>query len=275
MASGGKDQHRMVFDIRGKRRNVVKVVYAVLAVLMGFSLLLVVGPVNLGEIFGNESGSSSEAVSRLEDQAVKIERKIVKEPEDEDLVLALTRNHISSANLLMEQGPNGEALPTVESRDQLEKASAAWSEYLDATNEPAAGAAQLMATALFSLAQTSNTYNEAESNISAAAEAQQIVAKQRPSLGSLSTAALYTLYTYDYAKAEKLLDEAKKLTNTKVERESLEKQFGENKKSAKKFQKEATAVKKAEKQAAKRGGASPQEALQNPLGLGGGTGLAE
>ena len=39
----------MVFDIRGRRRHVVKVVYAILAVLMGASLFLVVGPVNIGE----------------------------------------------------------------------------------------------------------------------------------------------------------------------------------------------------------------------------------
>ena len=42
MAQGGKE-HRMVFDIRGRRKHVVKVVYAVLAVLMGASLFLVVG----------------------------------------------------------------------------------------------------------------------------------------------------------------------------------------------------------------------------------------
>jgi len=42
MADG---ERRMLFDIRGRRKNVVKVVYAILAVMMGASLFLVVGPV--------------------------------------------------------------------------------------------------------------------------------------------------------------------------------------------------------------------------------------
>ena len=53
MAGGGKDQRRMVFDIRGRRKNVVKVVYAALAILMGASLILVAGPgINFGSLFG-------------------------------------------------------------------------------------------------------------------------------------------------------------------------------------------------------------------------------
>ena len=52
MASGD-GEHRMVFDIRGRRRHVVKVVYAILAVLMGLSLFLVTGAVNIGSIFNS------------------------------------------------------------------------------------------------------------------------------------------------------------------------------------------------------------------------------
>lgn len=271
MASGDKE-HKMLFDIRGKRRNVVKVVYAILALLMGLSLFLLAGP-GIGGIFNGNEANNSEAVSRIEDEAARVERKLAKEPENSDLLLKLTRSHTSAANLLAETGPNGEVLLTVESRQQYEKASATWSEYLEATDEPAAGTAQLMSQALFSLANTSRTYNEAEANITAAADAQKIVAEARPSLGSLSTASLYTLYTFDYAEAEKQRDEAKKFANTKFERENLDNQFDEVKKQAVKFQKEYEAAKAAAKQAAKQGGANPQESLQNPLGLGGG--LAE
>ena len=41
--------------------DVVKVVYAILAVLMGLSLFLVVGPVNIGELFGGGGGSGNAA----------------------------------------------------------------------------------------------------------------------------------------------------------------------------------------------------------------------
>lgn len=274
MASGGGKEHRMVFDIRGKRRNVVKVVYAVLAVLMGLSLFLVVGPLNIGEIFGNESGSTSEAASRLEDEAVKIERKLAKEPENEDLLLRLTRNHTSTANILAERGPNEEVLLTVDARAQYQKAASTWDEYLAATQDPNLGAAQLMAGTLFSLANTSQSYGEAEDNITAAAEAQKIVADKRPSLGALSTAALYTLYTFDYAEAEKLLEEAKKLAPAS-ERAALESQFKETKKAAVKFEKEYKEVQKLEQQGRSKGKKGAEESLQNPLGLGGGSGIAE
>ncbi len=48
----GNNEHRMVFDIRGRRRHVVKAVYAILAILMAASLFLVTGAINLNSIFG-------------------------------------------------------------------------------------------------------------------------------------------------------------------------------------------------------------------------------
>ena len=265
------DERRMLFDIRGRRRNVVKVVYALLALLMGASLILLAGP----GLFGGGGGSStSEAAKQLEEQAERIERKLAKSPEDANLLASLTRTRISAANAQSEVDPTtGEALLTIQSREEFEKASAAWSEYLKATDEPTAGIAQLITPALFSLAQTSRTTNEALDNITAASEAQKIVAEQRPSLGSLSTLALYTLFTGDYGAAEEAQKEAAKFANSKVERESLEKQFDEVRKRAKEFQKQIAASEKAAKTAGAAGG---KEALQNPLGgLGGGSSLGE
>ena len=43
----GNNEHRMVFDIRGRRRHVVKFVYAILAILMAGSLFLVTGAINI------------------------------------------------------------------------------------------------------------------------------------------------------------------------------------------------------------------------------------
>lgn len=272
MASGDKE-HRMLFDIRGRRGNVVKVIYAILALLMGLSLILLAGP-GIGGIGGGGGANNDEAVSRIEDRTVKLERELAKEPQNADLMVALTRNHLSAANLLAEPSPTGELLPTVESRSQLEQASATWSEYLEATGEPSVGAAQQMSQALFTLAQYSRSLPEANNNIVAAAEAQKLVADQRPSLGSRSTQALYTLYTFDYKAAEQALAQALKFANTKTERKSLQAQYDEVEKRAKELQKEFTEAKKAEKQAGAAG--NPQESLQNPLGLGTGSGgLAE
>ena len=99
----GSDEHRMVFDIRGRRRHVVKVVYAILAVLMGLSLFLVTGAINIGSILGTNSSGES-ATSSFEQQAERIEAKLAKTPEDEDLLANLTRTRINIANAMITNG---------------------------------------------------------------------------------------------------------------------------------------------------------------------------
>lgn len=265
MAGGGKER-RMVFDVRGRRKNVVKVVYAVLAVLMGASLFLTVGPVSIGGLFGN--GNSSSAGTKVaEEQAERLERKLVKSPEDPNLLLGLTRSRLAAGNASLSVNPEtGETAPTLETRQQYEKASEAWSRYLKATDEPSVGAAQLVASALFSLAQISRTPVEIEANMQAAADTQQIVVEDRPNPSTLSKYAIYRTFAFDYGTAEKVADEVKKLANTKFERENFENELEENTKTAKQFQKELTRAKKANSSAGK-------ERLENPLpGLSGGLG---
>ena len=70
----------------GKRKHVVRVVYAILALLMGASLFLVVGPVNIGELLGDASSTTS-ASKVLDEQAERIERRLAKNPKNEALLL--------------------------------------------------------------------------------------------------------------------------------------------------------------------------------------------
>jgi len=272
MARGG-NEHRMVFDIRGRRKHVVKVVYAILAILMGASLFLVVGPVNIGALF-NSTSSSGEAAKPYEEQAERLEAKLRKEPEDSQLLLGLTRAQVTAGNSLLSLEPTEEDLTKALQKYQL--ASAAWSEYLKATKEPNAGTAQLVAPALLTLAERSRTYPEAQSNIEAATEAQQIVAQQRPTLNSLSTLALYTYFTGDFAAAEKAQAEAAKQTNAKFEREQLDKQMKEVKERAQKYTKERKKSEAAFKAATKGNKGNPEslENPPNPLGGAFGTGNA-
>lgn len=254
----------MLFDIRGKRRNVVKVVYAVLAVLMGLSLFLVTGGTSLSGLFGGNEGGSSAA--GLEEQSERLERKLVKNPEDPGLLLALTRSQINVSNQLVdivetEAGPVTEATP--ESRAEMQRASDNWSKYLKATSEPSVGGALVVAPALYGLATQSQSPNEIEGNMKAAADAQQIVADQRPSLNAWSTLAIYRYLSFDYAAAGKAAEEAKKLTTSKFERENLENQLAEYANSGHQFERE---IKRTEK--ANEGSGKAQ--LENPFGgLGG------
>jgi hypothetical protein len=260
MAAGDDGERRMVFDIRGRRRNVVKVVYAVLAILMGASLFLVVGPAPIQDIFGG--GTSANPAGLLEDQAERIEAKLKKDPEDPELLLALTRAQINVGNALAVANPEtGEIAYTPESRQQLTQASETWSKYLKATDEPTAGGAQLAAQALFGLAQTSRTGGEAVANVRAAERAQEIVAQTRPSLGSLSTLAIYRYFSFDYEGAEEARRQAATYATTKSERESLAKELDQISKRGHEFEKQLDQFEKEAKKAAANG----EPALGNPL----------
>ncbi|MFT3864837.1 MAG: hypothetical protein QM729_11240 [Solirubrobacterales bacterium] len=261
--AGGNNEHRMVFDIRGRRRHVVKVVYAILAILMAASLFLVTGAININSIFGNSSSGES-AVSAFEKEAERIEAKLKKEPGEEKLLANLTRARINTANAMISAGVESEG-EVEEVKQQLAQVSEDWSEYVKATGgEPSAGIAIQAAPALFQLAEISSSSEEALENVKAATEAQEIVAEQRPSLNSLSTLAFYQLFTQNYKAANEALRKAKGYAGTKFERESLENKYEEVKKNAKEFGKDL----KAEK--ATKSSSAGKESLESPLqGIGG------
>lgn len=267
MAASGGEQRRMVFDIRGRRKNVVKVVYAILALLMGLSLFLVVGPFNLANIFGgSEAGNASAA---FVEQAETVERKLHKDPENPDLLLSLTKARINAGNASAQlNSETGAAEITEEGKAELERASEAWSKYLKATDEPTVGGAQVVAPMFFTLATLARTGNEAENNVRSAAQAQKIVAEQRPSLGSLSTLAIYLNYAFDFAGAKQAEKEAAKYAHTKFERENLGNELSQIEKRAKEFQKQLAEIAKENKKAQAEGKAGVANPLSesNPLG---------
>jgi hypothetical protein len=232
MAKGDKER-RMVFDIRGRRKVAVKVVYAVLAVLMGLSLFLVVGPLNIGEIFGNSGGGNP--AGQFEEGAEKLERKLKKEPENTDLMIGITRARVNAANSLYNIGPEEEREITPEAIQQLQLASDSWTRYLEATKEPSSGVAQLMAPNLIVAAQYARTVPEAKANVEAAAEAEKIVAEQRPSLNSFTTLAFYEMILGHKAKAEELGDKASKYATSKFQRENIANEIKRYEETGKKF----------------------------------------
>jgi hypothetical protein len=262
----GDNEHRMVFDIRGRRRHVVKVVYAILAILMALSLFLVTGALNVGSLFGSSSTSES-AVTSLEQQAENIEAKLKKNPGDEDTLANLTRARITVANAMLTNGAGESQSGIEEYKQQLALASEDWSDYLKAASSPSEGLAAQVSPSLFQLAELGSSGSEAEENVKAATEAQEIVAKARPSLGSYSTLAFYTLFTQNYKAAEEARDKAAKYANTKFERESFENKYEEVEKNAKQFGKQLKAEKVTKSESAGK------ESLEQPFQGLGGTGL--
>jgi hypothetical protein len=269
------DEHRMVFDIRGRRRHVVKFVYAILAILMALSLFLVTGAVNLGSLFGSSSSSGS-AAATFEEQAERVETKLKKEPESEDLLLSLSRARATAGTTLINTGEVESSDDLTEVRTQLNQASDAWTKYLNVATEPSSGGAQIMAPALFTLAQYSASAKEAQENLEAAAKAEEIVSEARPSVNSLSTLAEYRVFSGDFAGAKQANKEAAKFTNTKFERESLENNLQSLEKNAREFQKGLKEEEKAKTEAAKAGSSGGNgTAGTNPLNSIGGSSLTE
>src|SRR5262245_42651430 len=142
MAQGG--ERRMLFDIRGRRRHVIRVVYAILALLMGASLFLVVGPFSVGNLIN--TGSTTSAAEVLQEQVERQEAKLRREPENEAVMAALIRAHLGAANALSEKDPaTGATILTHEGHLELEGASRTWNEYLKQTDSPNPTVASLMA----------------------------------------------------------------------------------------------------------------------------------
>jgi hypothetical protein len=266
----GDKEHKMLFDLRGGHRGkMVKVVYAVLAVLMGASLFLTVGPVSISRLF-EDGGGSSNAAEPYEEQAERIVVRLKKEPDNPDLLLSLTRAQVNAGNANVTVEPSGEKILSTEAVQAYQEADQSWSEYLKATKEPNPSLAQLVAPMMITLAETATSYTQADQRIDGAAEAQMIVAEERPSVNALTTLAFYTYFTGNTKAANKARSEAKQLAKTKSEREAIDKQLDEFEKNASTY---IAAKDKAEREQKKAGGSAP-ESLENPLspgstGLGG------
>jgi hypothetical protein len=254
----------MLFDIRGRRKHVVRVVYAILALLMGASLFLVVGPFNIANLIGGSSTTSAGKV--LDEQAERIERKLLTEPENEALLGALTRTRLSAGNALTEVSrETGAKIVSPEAHEAYEQAAVAWHRYLKQANSVSAPIASLMATGYFTLAESSSGIEAAEENVAEAAAAQNVAAEEQPTINSLTTLAIYQYFAGDF----KAGDEAAR----KAEAKASKPEAKEVKKKMAQYRAQAKAFEQQKKEFAKQEKEKGKESLQNPFGgLGGGSG---
>lgn len=255
----------MLFDIRGRRKHVVRVVYAILALLMGASLFLVVGPFNIGNLIGN--GSTTSAAKVLQEQAEKTEQKLQREPENETLMVALTRQRLSAANSLTEvNSETGATVYTPEGRQELQRGIEVWTAYLKQSKEPKASVALLVSQGYFNLASTSASIEEAVEYVTGAAKTQRLVAEAQPTINSLTTLAIYEFYAGNFAAGDKAVKQAEAKAPTKSEAKEISKQMAE-------FRQRGKAFEAQQKEAAKQEQKFGKERLENPLGgLSGSTG---
>jgi len=206
----------------------------------------------------------------LDEQAERIEQKLARKPDDEALLLSLTRTRIAAANALTEVNPEtGATLTTVEGHEELERATEAWSRYLKQTSEPSPSAALLVARSYFGLAETGASLEDAIASVTKAAETQRIAAEAQPTINSLTTLAIYEYFAGNFAAGDKAAKQAEAKAGGKAAKKEVSTQMAEYRKRGKEFEKQKQEIAKAERGQGK-------ERLESALGgLGGSSSLGE
>jgi hypothetical protein len=131
----------MLFDLRGRRRRLVQVVYLTLALLLGGGLVLfgIGGEVSGGLLNAFEGGGGGNTDSALQDRVDREEERLRANPRNERLLQELVRDYYSLAQAQRDSGTVG--FPE-DARDDLRKAGEYWQRYREVADEPNADTAQ-------------------------------------------------------------------------------------------------------------------------------------
>ncbi len=262
----------MVFDLGGKRKRVVQVVFGFLALIFAVSFAgFGIGSDVSGGLFdalGVGSNSSTDADPALDNQIDRAEEALAANPEDEKALLALARTHFLKGQNALEKDDQGQPVAlTDESLSEYGEATAAWEEYLATEPEnPDDGVAPLIIQAYDFQLRSASTRGELEAALNGAVEATKVVAAARPSAGSYSQ-----LGYFAYLAGEtKTAQEAEKKALAEASDSSTKGQISSQLEQAK-TQGKALALELKQAAEAKKA-ATPDEAqLENPLGGFGGT----
>ena len=248
----------MLFDLSGKRRRVVQVVYATLAILMGGSLVLFgIGSDAPGGILdavglGDSGGSTN---PQYEEQIEDAEERLETDPEDERALLNLARYRYLSATAegVTTNPETGVTEVSEDARQELEEAASAWERYLAAKpKRPDSGAAANLAQAYVLLADADG-----------AAQAQRIVAEAQDSAAAYGQLAFYLYADGKLAAGDAAAEQAVAAADPSS-REQVRKSLERTAEFARQQKKQL------EKQPGGATGGAPQ--IEDPFGaLGGGT----
>lgn len=177
----------MLFDLGGKRKRFIQVIYVFLALLLGGGLVLfgIGGDANggLADLLGFGSNSSGSTDSSFEKQIDKADETLASNPEDEKALLSLARYQFLSAQEARGQDEQGQFTLTEDSLTRYGESIDAWERYLATKPDPPDDdVASLMVQAYqFNIDTTSPLANEQLEQLVIAAG---IVADARPSYGT-------------------------------------------------------------------------------------------
>jgi hypothetical protein len=256
----------MLFDLSGKRKRVVQVVYAALAVLFAVSFVgFGIGSDAAGGIFdafGLGSNDTQSGNPAFEEQIDEAEQKVAADPKDEQALSDLVQLHYQAGNDAVEvDEETGQVSFTSEADAEYAAAASAWQDYLKAAKKPDPSTAAI-ANQTYGVILQSAEPTEVESIAKDAVVPAEISAEDTPGAGPWATVAQYAYFAGDV----KLGDEAAEKALAEVEssqRKQLEKDLDAYKTGAAELEKQI------QKQAEK---GDDSGAFTNPLEEGVGSG---
>jgi hypothetical protein len=282
----------MLFDLRSPgRRNVIRVVYALLAVLMGGGLIFfgIGGNVSGGLFDAFDSGAGGSGGNPFEDQINEAEDRLQLNPQDVATLGELVQLHYQAgqSQIEVDQDTGAQSL-TEDGEQQLQQAADAWDRYLKASQkmgQPPANSVSLVAVNTFAIlgdaslsqavAASSGTEaledaNDALTSWSDAAEAQRFATDAQPAAQAYAKLAFFLYRSGDGQGGDQAAARARELANPN-EKSAIDQSLNQLKKQGELLTTQIAKLEKQEQQAQQVTGGAGGASGSNPLsGLGGG-----
>lgn len=278
----------MLFDLQSPgRRNVIRVVYALLAVLLGGGLIFFgIGGSGGGLLSDAGGGGGGDGGNPFEDQISDAEARLQQNPQDTAALAELVQLHYQAgSNQIEVDEESGSQSLTEEGEEQLQQSADSWARYVKLTGKggqpPATGVSSIavqtfsvLADASFSqaLSSTSGTdaldsVNDAVTSWTDAAEAQRILADAQPAGQAYANLAFFLYRSGDIAGGDQAAAQAVQEAAPN-ERASIGQQLKQTKTQGEQLTQAIAQLEKQQQQTTQAtGGASGANPLE---GLGGG-----
>lgn len=197
----------MLFDLRGRRKRAIQVIYAVLALLFAVSFVgFGIGSDAAGGIFdalGFGDGSRG-GNPQFEQQVEDAEKKLAQDPKNENALEELVRVQYTAGNDALELDEETEAVRmTPEAEQSFRAATDAWERYVKVADDPDEGTAAIAGQAYGALLQFSRDPLEIPALAEEAVTAAEVSAEENPSVGTYATLAQYAYFAGDNETAER------------------------------------------------------------------------
>lgn len=245
----------MLFDIRGRRKRFIQVIYVFLALLLGGGLVLfgIGGDATggLGDAIGIGQNSNSSGNPEYDEEIEQAEATLAEDPDNAQALLSLARYKFLNAEIALQDEETEEAL------NRFEDSVDAWERYLKANKgQPDSSGATFAFRAYSTIAGTSDNVATVERRLEGAQRAAEIVAEDLPGPTSYLDLAAVSYALGDTKTGDEAAKQALK-TVDESGRSALETQLEQVKRQGKATQRQLKAM---------RNQQADPESLENPLG---------